>query len=55
MDEKRAWDEIKRANKTAEMMKKLAELSGFTVAGMITLTSKNYGIKTKVHYQEAEQ
>lgn len=42
-------------DKTAELIKKLVELSGFTVSGMITLTSKKYGIKTKVHYQEAEQ
>ena len=48
-------EEHMRMDKTAELIKKLAELSGFTVSGMITLTSKKYGIKTKVHYQEAEQ
>lgn len=45
-------DIINRANRTADLIRKLAELSGFCIIGMVQMTDSKTGIGITVHFTE---
>lgn len=43
---------INRANRTADLIRKLVELSGFCITGMVQLADSKTGIGITVHFTE---